>query len=67
VHYKTNFTPSLIFYDREGTPVFRLRGYYPPYKFRAALQYVTEGFYKSENFLIILPAQIPANFFCLAD
>ncbi len=50
VHYKTNFTPSLVFYDKEGTPVFRLRGYYPPYKFRAALQYVVEGFYKSETF-----------------
>jgi len=37
IHYKTNFTPSLVFYDDEGTPVFRLRGFYPPYKFRAAL------------------------------
>lgn len=50
IHYKTNFTPSLVFYDEEGTPVFRLRGYYPPYKFRAALQYVTEMFYKDESF-----------------
>lgn len=50
VHYKTNFTPSLVFYDSEGTPVFRLRGYYPPYKFRAALKYVSEGFYKTETF-----------------
>ena len=45
LRYKTNFTPSLVFYDLDGKPVFRLRGYYPPYKFRAALQYVTEGFY----------------------
>ena len=50
IHYKTNFTPSLVFYDEDGTPVFRLRGYYPPYKFRAALQFVTEGFYKKETF-----------------
>ncbi|MBE9560407.1 MAG: thioredoxin fold domain-containing protein [Proteobacteria bacterium] len=50
VHYKTNFTPSLIFYDVDGTPVFRLRGYYPPYKFRAALQFVAEEFYKKESF-----------------
>ena len=35
--YKTNFTPSLVFYDTDGKPIFRLRGYYPPYKFRAAL------------------------------
>ena len=50
IHYKTNFTPSLVFYDKDGTPVFRLRGFYPPYKFRAALQYVAEGFYKEEKF-----------------
>lgn len=50
VHYKTNFTPSLVFYDADGTPVFRLRGYYPPYKFRAALQFVAEEFYKKETF-----------------
>ncbi len=65
VHYKTNFTPSLIFYDREGTPVFRLRGYYPPYKFRAALQYVTEGFYKSENFPDYFARANPGEFFLL--
>lgn len=50
IHYKANFTPSLIFYDEDGTPVFRLRGFYPPYKFRAALQYVAEEFYKEETF-----------------
>ena len=50
VHYKTNFTPALVFYDADGTPVFRLRGYYPPYKFRAALQFVAEEFYKKESF-----------------
>jgi thioredoxin-related protein len=47
---KTNFTPSLIFYDLEGAPVFRLRGYYPPYQFRAALDYVINGYYRSETF-----------------
>lgn len=50
IHYDTNFTPSLIFYDRNGKPVFRLRGYYPPYEFRAALKYVAEGFYLKESF-----------------
>jgi len=50
IRYKTNFTPSLVFYDREGKPVFRLRGYHTPYRFRAALKYVVEGFYKKESF-----------------
>lgn len=46
----TNFTPSLIFYDAEGTEALRLRGYYPPYKFRAALEYVADGHHKNETF-----------------
>ena len=66
IHYKTNFTPSLVFYDISGKPVFRLRGYYPPYKFRAALQYVTEGFYIKETFPEYLARANPGDFFLLA-
>jgi thioredoxin-related protein len=66
LRYKTNFTPSLVFYDLDGKPVFRLRGYYPPYKFRAALQYVTEGFYKEETFSAYLERAEPGKFFMLA-
>ncbi len=66
IHYKTNFTPSLVFYDLSGKPVFRLRGYYPPYKFRAALQYVTEGFYVKETFPEYLERANPGDFFLLA-
>jgi thioredoxin-related protein len=47
---KTNFTPSLIFYDNEGREALRLRGYYPPYQFRAALEYVADGHYQRESF-----------------
>jgi len=46
----TNFTPSLIFYDAQGREAHRLRGYYPPYTFRAALEYVADGFYQRETF-----------------
>ena len=66
IRYKTNFTPSLVFYDLDGKPIFRLRGYYPPYKFRAALQYVTEGFYKEETFKEYLERAEPGTFFMLA-
>jgi thioredoxin-related protein len=65
IHYKTNFTPSLVFYDDEGTPVFRLRGFYPPYKFRAALQYVAEGFYKKETFSDYFARANPGVYFLL--
>ena len=47
---KTNFTPSLIFYDTQGKEVLRLRGYRPPYQFRAALEYVADAHYKKETF-----------------
>lgn len=46
----TNFTPSLIFYDAGGAEVLRLRGYYPPYQFRAALEFVADQHYKRETF-----------------
>lgn len=65
IHYKANFTPSLIFYNEEGTPVFRLRGFYPPYKFRASLQYVVEEFYKKETFSAYFERATPGEFFLL--
>jgi len=46
----TNFTPSLIFYDADGKVALRLRGYYPPYTFRAALEFVADGHYTRESF-----------------
>jgi len=60
---KTNFTPSLIFYDTEGQEVLRLRGYYPPYRFRAALEYVADAHYKDEDFRQYLArADVPLVF-----
>ncbi len=47
---ETNFTPSILFYDRAGREALRLRGYYPPYQFRAALEYVADGHYTRESF-----------------
>lgn len=65
IRYGANFTPSLVFYNLEGTPVFRLRGFYPPYQFRAALQYVAEEFYKIETFAEYLERATPGEFFLL--
>ncbi len=47
---KANFTPSLIFYNEHGEKALMLRGFYPPYKFRAAMEYVERGYYKEESF-----------------
>lgn len=65
IHYKTNFTPSLVFYDIDGTAIFRLRGFYPPYKFRAALQFVAEEFYKKETFSEYFARANPGEYFLL--
>lgn len=50
----TNFTPSLVFYDAEGRIALRLRGYYPPYQFRAALEYAADGHYLREKFPVYM-------------
>ena len=60
---RTNFTPSVIFYDPDGHEALRLRGYYPPYRFRAALEYVADGHYKNESFRKYLArADVPLVF-----
>lgn len=50
IKYETNFTPSLVFFNNEGDMVLRLRGYRPPYQFRAALEYVADAHYRQEPF-----------------
>lgn len=50
LRHKLNFTPTLLFYDGKGKEVFRLSGYYPPYQFRAALEYVADAHYRRESF-----------------
>lgn len=58
-----NFTPTLIFYDKEKREALRLSGYYPPYQFRAALEYVADGFYRREDFRSYLArADVPLAF-----
>lgn len=46
----TVFTPSILFYGADGELRLRLRGFYPPYQFRAALEYVADGHYRRESF-----------------
>lgn len=50
----TNFTPSLVFYDADGEVALRLRGYYPPYQFRAALEFVADDHYQRESFPVYM-------------
>lgn len=50
IENNTNFTPSLIFYDRHGNKVYTMRGYYKPYRFLAMLKFIVEDFYLAETF-----------------
>ncbi len=47
---RTNFTPSLLFYNAKGQLALKLPGYRPKYQFRAALEYVADAHYKREPF-----------------
>jgi thioredoxin-related protein len=63
LQHRIDFTPTLIFYDKERREALRLSGYYPPYKFRAALEYVADGFYRREDFRSYLArADVPLVF-----
>jgi thioredoxin-related protein len=47
---RTDFTPSLLFYESHGRLALRLPGFRPPYQFRAALEYVADHHYLNEPF-----------------
>ena len=50
IQQNTNFTPSLIFFDGDGRMIYKMRGYYKPYRFTAMMEYIVEDFYKAETF-----------------
>jgi len=63
IKQKTNFTPSLDFYDSKGKLALRFNGYRPPYQFRAALEYVSDGHHLKESFKAYLArAEAAINF-----
>lgn len=37
---RVNYTPTILFVDEKGAVIFRINGYYPPEKFRTALDFV---------------------------
>ena len=71
IHEKANLTPSLIFYTRDPQQriqkTFMLRGYYPPYQFRAALEFVAQGYVNEESFADYIERANPPPKFELGD
>lgn len=58
---KAHFTPSLIFYGEGGKKLLQLRGYYTPYKMRAALEYIVDGYYQQESLRSYMARADPPN------
>lgn len=69
--HRAHFTPSLFFYlhdvDTPEKEVLRMNGFYPPYLFRGALEYVIDGYYKQENLKDYLARADPPAKFDLSD
>ncbi len=47
---KVQFTPTVLFFDETGQHALRINGYYPPEKFRLALDYVINKKDKQHSF-----------------
>jgi len=60
---KAQLTPTLLFYVKGRKQALRLVGYLPPYKMRAALEYVADGHYKTKSFAEYLEQADPPPLF----
>jgi thioredoxin-related protein len=58
---RVNYTPTLMFFDESRNVVLRLDGYYPPDRFRTALEYVAGMHEKSGDFNTYLASARPAS------
>jgi len=63
VRERLNFTPAFLFLDTAGREIHRVRGYYPPYRFRAALEFAIDRHDRRTSFREYLArADPPAKF-----
>ncbi|AGA33783.1 thioredoxin SoxW [Thioalkalivibrio nitratireducens DSM 14787] len=67
VQRRLNFTPAFTFFDAEGNEIHRIRGYYPPYRFRAALEYVIDRHDREGSFREYLERADPPPKFDVDD
>ena len=56
---KVMFTPTLVFLNETGDAVLRLNGYYPPHRFMAALDYVSDKVETRMAFRDYVKEQVP--------
>ncbi len=58
---KVQYTPTLLFLNEQGRTILRLNGYYPPTKFRQALQYVAQKQETKQSFNEFMLALQPSK------
>ena len=56
---RVQFTPTLLFLDEQGNEVLRINGYYPPHKFRVALEFVADRHEKEGPYRKFLAQRAP--------
>ena len=54
------YTPTLLLLDQRGNVALRINGYYPPHRFNAVLQYVSDQGYRQQSFRDYLQQVNPA-------
>ncbi|MEM7257712.1 MAG: thioredoxin fold domain-containing protein [Pseudomonadota bacterium] len=54
---KVQFTPTVLFFDEQGQHALRINGYYPPDKFRLALEYVINKNEQQQKFSEFIAAR----------
>ena len=57
------FTPTLTFFGKDRQKALTLRGFYPAYEMRAALEYVADGHYQAMSFRDYLAQANPPPLF----
>jgi thioredoxin-related protein len=50
IRERAQFTPTLLFFGRDRRKALTLKGHYPAYQLRAALEYVADGHYQTMSF-----------------
>jgi thioredoxin-related protein len=56
---RVQYTPTLIFLNEQGRVALRINGYFPPHKFKTALEYVAGKHESQQNFASYLAEAAP--------
>jgi len=58
---RVQYTPTLLFFDEQGAVALRVNGYWPPERFRLALDYAARGREREQGFADFEAGRVPAK------